>query len=134
MNSVCLVGNIASDISSRTIQTRGGDLDIADFTLAVEDPGNSEKTYFPRVTAFGGNAKFATKYLKKGRRVSVEGYITTSRYTNKNGDTVYETKVTVKRLQAEDMKKPTENVAYEMEVDEPVPQTPAVEEADPDEF
>lgn len=47
--------------------------------------------------AFGKNAEFAEKWLKKGTQIVVEGHIQTGNYTNKDGVKVYTTDVVVEK-------------------------------------
>ena len=47
--------------------------------------------------AFGKNAEFAEKWLKKGTQIAVEGRIQTGSYTNKDGVKVYTTDIFVEK-------------------------------------
>ena len=79
---------------------------IARYTLAVDrrmrrdnnDP-NAQTADFPGIVAFGRQAEFAEKYLRKGTKVVVTGRIQTGSYTNKDGVTVYTTDVIADRVE-----------------------------------
>lgn len=98
MNIVILMGRLTRDPEVRYSQ---GDqpLCIARYTMAVdrrrtkanEDPGAD----FISCVAFGHNAEFAEKYLRKGSKICVEGRIQTGSYTNKDGMKVYTTEVVI---------------------------------------
>ena len=45
--------------------------------------------------AFGKNAEFAEKWLKKGTQIAIEGRIQTGSYTNRDGVKVYTTDIVV---------------------------------------
>ena len=47
--------------------------------------------------AFGKNAEFSEKWLKKGTQIAVEGRIQTGSYTNRDGVKVYTTDVFVEK-------------------------------------
>lgn len=98
LNKVFLIGNVVRDPD---IRTTAGDrpTTIARYTIAVNrrktregtDPGAD----FISCVAFDKNAEFAEKYLRKGIKIAVVGYIRTGSYTNKDGQTVYTTDIIV---------------------------------------
>ena len=93
-NVVVLIGRLTSDprISGE------GDKKVARFNLAVDrgkDKNGNDLTDFPSVVAWGPQADFAQKWLKKGTGISIIGRIMTGKYTNKEGQTVYTTDVAV---------------------------------------
>ena len=45
--------------------------------------------------AFGRQAEFAEKYLRKGTKIAITGRIQTGSYTNRDGQKVYTTEVVV---------------------------------------
>ena len=98
MNKVILLGRLTSDPDIRYSQ--GADnMAIARFTLAVDrrgrrQEGSEQQTAdFIGCVAFGRQAEFAEKYLKKGTKIAVTGRIQTGSYTNKDGQKVYTTDV-----------------------------------------
>lgn len=100
MNKVILIGRLTRDPEVR-YSAGENSMAIANYTLAVDrrrrpNGGADEQTAdFIRCTAFGRNAEFAEKYLKKGTKILVQGRIQTGSYTNKDGQTVYTTDVVV---------------------------------------
>ncbi len=100
MNKVILMGRLTRDPEVRYSQGENS-LAIARYTLAVDrrfnrNSGSDEPTAdFISCVAFGRNAEFAEKYLKKGTKICAEGRIQTGSYTNKDGQKVYTTEVVV---------------------------------------
>lgn len=95
MNKAILIGRLARDPEYKIIAAKSGDLPHARFTLAVDRIG--EGADFISCEAFGKNADFAQKYLKKGTKIAVEGRIQTGSYTKQDGTKVYTTDVVVER-------------------------------------
>ena len=92
MNICFLVGNLTRDPD---IRSADGGLTIAKYTLAVRRPRGGKDTDFIPCVAFGKTAEFAEKYLKKGTKICVSGYIQTGSYKDKEGRTVFTTDVIV---------------------------------------
>lgn len=97
MNKVILMGRI-----SRDTDTRFGtnNLQISRYGIAVERAYKKDgeaNADFINCIAFGKQAEFAEKYLRKGMKVAIEGRIQTGSYKNKDGNTVYTTDVIVDR-------------------------------------
>lgn len=88
MNKVIIIGNLSSDITTRTVPTASGDVNVASFSVAVnEGYGERRKTTFFRVSAWRGLGENCAKYLAKGRKVMVEGPVSMGRiYTTSNGE------------------------------------------------
>ena len=102
MNRAILVGRLTRDPDVRWTQGENA-ICITRYTLAVDrwrrssgNSGDDQQTadFIPCV-AFGKTAEFASKYLKKGTKIGVEGRIQTGSYTNKDGQKVYTTDVVV---------------------------------------
>ena len=97
MNKAILIGRIVRDPEVRYTQ---GDkpMCIARYTLAVDRrfkrQGDATADFIPCV-CFGKTAEFIEKYAKKGTKLAVSGRITTGSYTNRDGQKVYTTEVTV---------------------------------------
>ena len=87
MNSVNLVGNLASDVDIRDASNApdGSTRRVSSFLLAVNRPGKDAGADFVRVSAWGGQAESCHTYLSKGKKVAVEGRIRTSRKENEDG-------------------------------------------------
>jgi single-strand DNA-binding protein len=83
-NATQLVGRLTKS-PRLTITT--GDKARVNFTLAV-DGYNSTTDYIP-ITCFGRLAENVAEYTDKGHVVAIEGRITSGKYTNDQGETVY---------------------------------------------
>lgn len=88
MNKVFIVGNLTRDPELRS--THDG-TPVCSFTVAVNrrqtaKAGQPEADYF-RVTAWRGLGENCSKYLAKGRKVSVTGAVSVSTYTASDGTT-----------------------------------------------
>ena len=100
MNKVILIGRLTRDPEVR-VSTGEGSQSRASYTLAVDRrrsrnaQAGEQTADFIRCTAWGYNADFAERYLKKGTKILVQGRIQTGSYTNKDGQTVYTTDVIV---------------------------------------
>ena len=67
---------------------------IARYTLAVDrrfKVDGGQQADFLNIVAFGKNAEFAEKYIKKGMKLIVECHAQSGSYTNKDGNKVYYT-------------------------------------------
>ena len=89
MNKLFIIGNLTRDPELRT--TSSG-VQVCSFTVAVNRPrssadaGQPEADFF-RVTAWRQLADICSKYLAKGRKVSVIGSVSVSTYTGNDGQT-----------------------------------------------
>jgi single-strand DNA-binding protein len=114
VNKVILVGNLTADPDVKA--TPKGTY-IAKIRLATnaymgkDDDGNrKEQAEFHSLVAFGKLAEFVGQYVRKGRRVYVEGRLHTSSWEDTAGQKRYRTEVVVDELQFVD-KKPQEAAA-----------------------
>lgn len=94
MNKVILIGNLASDVESRT--TSSGIANCT-FRLAVQRrfanaQGVREADFLP-VVCWRQTAELCSKYLLKGRKVAVEGSIQTRSYDAQDGAKRYVTEI-----------------------------------------
>lgn len=65
---------------------------IARYRLAIDRvASNNESADFLSVVAFGKNAEFAEKYLRKGMKIVIRSHVTTGAFKNRFGETVYTT-------------------------------------------
>ena len=99
MNEVTLYGGLGRDPEVRYTQDNNP---IANLNLATEkswkDKNTGEKkkqTEWHRVVVFGGRAKVAEKFLKKGSKVLIRGYLRTRKWTGQDGKDNYTTEVVV---------------------------------------
>jgi len=100
INEITLIGNVGADPTIR--DTRAGI--VANVSVATTDKwkdtgGNwQEKTEWHKVVAFGYAADMISKYVKKGMQVYVNGSMTYSKYTNKDGIDVYTAEVKAQKV------------------------------------
>jgi single-strand DNA-binding protein len=72
MNTVSLIGNLATDLELREV---GDDKKVASFLLAVGRGGRDAGADFVGVSVWDRQAELCAEYLSKGRRVGVVGYL-----------------------------------------------------------
>jgi len=76
---------------------------VARFNLAVDRrfkrTGDSAEADFFNCIAFGKQAEFAEKYLKKGTKILLTGRIQNNNYTNKEGQKVYSMQIIVEEVE-----------------------------------
>lgn len=100
MNKVILMGRLTRDPDIRYTQPNSAQEQtcIARYSLAVNRRFNrdgEQKADFISCVAFGRQAEFAEKYLRKGTKIALTGRIQTGSYTNRDGQKVYTTDVVV---------------------------------------
>ena len=87
-NKVQLIGRLGQDPDIRTLESGKK---VVHFTMATNenyksaDGTKTEETTWHSIVAWNGLAELASKYLKKGREVCIEGRISYRSYTDKNG-------------------------------------------------
>ncbi|MFT8418818.1 MAG: single-stranded DNA-binding protein [Acetobacter sp.] len=106
VNKVILVGNLGKDPEVRTSQSGQK---IVSFSLATSDTWNDrasgekrERTEWHRVVIFNDRlAEVAERFLRKGRKVYLEGALQTRKWTDQGGQERYTTEVIVERFRGE---------------------------------
>ena len=100
-NRVTLIGNLGHDPDTKTTETGKK---VSHFTLATDDSyKNAEgqkvgETTWHNIVAWNGLADIASKFLKKGNQVAVEGRIVYRTYDDKKGVTRYITEIVLNDL------------------------------------
>lgn len=97
LNDVKLLGRLAQDIDLK--MTQNG-TPVTAFDLAVPVPSKDKTTppdYIP-IVCWGELAKFAERWLGKGRQIVVSGRITTRKYTDKDGNNRKVVEVTAREI------------------------------------
>ena len=95
-NLAILSGNIGQDPETR--RTQGG-TSVTSFTLATsrnwkdESGERKQQTEWHRITVFGKNGENVAKYCKRGSKVSVQGRIHHSEYTDRDGNKRHATEI-----------------------------------------
>ena len=109
MNKVILVGRNVKTIDLK--KTVSG-ISVVTFTLAVnKDYKNDEGKYdadFINCVAFKGLAETISKFVHKGDCLGVVGKISTRKYEDKDGRTVYVTEIKVDDIEFLEPKKDTD--------------------------
>jgi single-strand DNA-binding protein len=72
VNLVALIGNLATDV---TVKDVGDGKHVADFLLAVDRRIKDGGADFIRIVVWERQAEICGRYLAKGRRVGIEGYL-----------------------------------------------------------
>lgn len=106
VNKVILVGNLGRDPEVRT--TQDGQK-IVQLSLATSESWNDrasgerkERTEWHRVVIFNDRlADIAERFLRKGRKVYVEGALQTRKWTDQSGQEKYTTEVVIGRFRGE---------------------------------
>lgn len=87
MNIVIQMGRLTKDPVIR----QAGEMPIAHYSIAVDrriKREGQQDTDFFNCVAFGKNADFVEKYLKKGIKIIVKGRLQQNPYTDKDGNKV----------------------------------------------
>jgi len=106
VNKVILVGNLGRDPEIRSTQDG---MRIANLAVATSETWRDrvsgerkERTEWHRVVIFNERlAEIAEKYLKKGRKVYVEGALQTRKWTDNSGQERYTTEIVLQRFRGE---------------------------------
>ncbi len=106
VNKVILVGNLGKDPEVRTTQAGSK---LVSFSVATSDSWTDkasgerrERTEWHRVVIFNERlADVAERFLRKGRKVYLEGALETRKYTDQSGQEKYTTEVVLKNFRGE---------------------------------
>lgn len=89
INKVIILGHVGKDPESNSVKTGGS---ICTFSIATSESwkdkttgDKQERTEWHRIVCFGQLAEIATKYVKKGHKLYVEGNLKTNKWTDKQG-------------------------------------------------
>lgn len=126
MNLIILCGRLTRDPEVRYTESNKA---VANFTLVVDrrftKEGGATADFFNCV-AFGKQAEFVEKYLKKGVKMIVTGSIQNDNYTNKEGQTVYSVQIIVSELEFAESKNAQNSRTQEEE--QPAFATPGIDD------
>ena len=95
MNHVVLMGRLAKDPELKYSQSGKA---FSKFTVAVNREVNREEADFINCAAWGKTAEIIAEYLRKGRRIALQGRISVSNY-EQNGETRWSTEVVVDKFE-----------------------------------
>ncbi len=96
LNRAQILGNVVRDPESRTIPSGHN---VSSFSVATnmvwndKDGAKQEKVEFHNIVAWRRLADICTQYLKKGRKVYVEGRLQTRSWEDQNGVKKYRTEI-----------------------------------------
>ena len=103
MNKVILTGRLSKDPEVRYTQNGKA---VASFDIAVDDGfGENKKTYFFPIVAWEKLAEICGNNLSKGRKVLVEGKLSTRTYETQDGQKRRVTEVIAQNVEFMDGKK-----------------------------
>lgn len=92
MNIFIGMGRLVNDPKLTVKENADETTTIARYRLAIDRvASNNENADFLSVVAFGKNAEFAEKYLRKGMKIVIRSHVTTGAFKNRFGETVYTT-------------------------------------------
>jgi single-strand DNA-binding protein len=111
-NKIILIGHLTKDIEMK--YTQGG-IAIANTSIAVnrkyktKSGEEKEEILFVELTFFGKLAEIANQYLKKGKKLLVDGRLKLDRWQDNNGSNRQKHRIIVETLQMLDNKKQDSN-------------------------
>ncbi|MCD8077996.1 MAG: single-stranded DNA-binding protein [Lachnospiraceae bacterium] len=112
MNKIILMGRLTRDPEIRYSSGENA-LAIARFSIAVDRRfrrgGDQAETDFFNCTAFGKQAEFVEKYLKKGTKILLSGRVQNDNYTNREGQKVYSVQVIAEEIEFAESKNASAN-------------------------
>jgi len=115
-NKVILIGNLTRDVELK--YTPNGTA-IAKFGLATNRTykdtmtgENKQEVMFIDITVFGRSAEVANQYLKKGRKVLIEGRLVFEQWVDSTGQKRSKHSVVAEKVQFMDSKSDNENSEY----------------------
>ncbi|GBQ72649.1 single-strand DNA binding protein Ssb [Ameyamaea chiangmaiensis NBRC 103196] len=106
VNKVILVGNLGKDPEVRNTQAAGK---VISLTVATSETWNDkasgerkERTEWHRVVIFNERvADVAERFLRKGRKVYIEGSLQTRKWTDQSGQERFTTEVVIDRFRGD---------------------------------
>ena len=106
VNKVILIGNLGKDPEIRTLQSG---TKVANLAVATGETWNDrqtgerkERTEWHRVVIYNERlADVAERFLRKGRKVYLEGALETRKYTDQSGQEKYTTEVVLRNFRGE---------------------------------
>ena len=93
MNKVILTGRLVSDDFKKFQSSNKISLT---FKIALIE--KTKRTNFIDIVCFDKIANNITKYIKKGDLLEIEGKLNNSKYTTKDGKTIYKTEIIAKNI------------------------------------
>ena len=82
MNSVHLIGNLATDVELRDVSE---EKKVASFLLAVDRASSAGGTDFVRIAAWNKQAELCGQFLSRGRQVAIDGKLRSRSWDDADG-------------------------------------------------
>ncbi len=99
VNRITILGTLGHDLDLRTTKTGKPFCRMSLATDSWKKSGNTEtSTMWHSVHVFGKQAEAATRYLKKGRQVFIEGHLESSKSVDTEGHDSYKSWITADRV------------------------------------
>ena len=120
INKVILIGNLGKDPELRSFESGSS---VCTFTLATSETykdkqGNKQQsTEWHNISIWGKIAEVASKYLRKGSKVYLEGNIKTRSWGNDKGEKRYTTEILVNNMTMLDGKPAEEAKPIQQDID-----------------
>lgn len=118
MNKVILMGRLTRNPEIRYSQGEKPTA-VGRYTIAIDRrfrrDGDAQTADFINCVAFGRQAEFAEKYLRKGIKIAIVGRIQTGSYTNRDGQKVYTTDVVVEEQEFAESKSSSKEMDSSMD-------------------
>lgn len=99
-NLIILTGRITKDLELK----QAGQTQVANFSLAVDNPFKRDDTSFFDIAAFGKTAQLLNNYCGKGSKILIEGNLKQDRFQDKEGNNRSVVRVIANRIEFLDSK------------------------------
>jgi single-strand DNA-binding protein len=116
-NRAEFIGNLGSDARIAKV----GDKDVANFSIAINDKRNEDKTIWVRCALWGALVPKIGQHLVKGKQVFVSGPIDIEEWTTKDGEVKRDLRIFVNDIQLLGGTNTGESKAKEQEKQKPKP-------------
>ena len=113
MNNLTITGRLARPATIHV----NADKTRANFTLAVDGYAADQVSWIP-VTCFGRTAELVAEHTDKGHLIAIEGRITSGKYVNDEGVTIYTLDVIANRVEFLSRPKTATTTPDSVEVDD----------------
>jgi single-strand DNA-binding protein len=113
MNRTTIIGNLTTNPVMKTVNVKNVPTKVVNFSIAVNERGRDEPTYF-RCHAWRGLAETCASYLKKGRKVWLAGPVHLNSYKDSSNAIRYAMEIRVEDIEFLDAK-PVDETPDELE-------------------
>ena len=112
INKVIIIGNLGMDPEIRYMPSGASVCSISVATSeSWKDKQSGEKktrTEWHRIKLFNKLGEIVNKYLKKGSKIYIEGFLRTNKWKDRDGNERYSTDIIANNLQMLDVRQPNE--------------------------